>query len=95
MDPRAKTAKRLISQVCEILWSKWDPIGVNGFCNAKDEYDSYAPHIAGLILKGANVKEIASELTRIERDQMGLSCTEEREQHDQAVAKQLVALLNS
>jgi hypothetical protein len=62
----------LIRNVEAILWDEWDPIGVGALGGPDDEYDSYAPRIAGAILQGVSADEIAAILLSIETDLMGL-----------------------
>jgi hypothetical protein len=50
---------------------RWDAIGV-GNLNT-DEYDSYAPKIAAMLLNGANAFKIAEHLFRLETVAMGLA----------------------
>jgi hypothetical protein len=35
-----KEHKKIYNQIDEILWKDWDPIGVNDFEDARDEYSS-------------------------------------------------------
>ncbi|MCF0075480.1 hypothetical protein LZD49_33690, partial [Dyadobacter sp. CY261] len=39
---------------------------------ARDEYQSYLPHIFSLALNGSGITEIANALSAIERERMGL-----------------------
>lgn len=55
-----------------ILWEEWDPIGVNGIEDVRDEYDSYVSHLFSLSINGADQAKIASHLLDIERSSMGL-----------------------
>lgn len=54
-----------------ILLVDWDPIGVLGYAEAMDEYDSYAPGIYDLLSKGATVKELTDHLQQIEMERIG------------------------
>lgn len=55
------------------LWDHWDPIGLNTpeDPGPDDEYNGYAPHILGLLLRGASDEEVATALLVIEVDRMG------------------------
>ncbi|SEL89174.1 hypothetical protein SAMN05421740_112137 [Parapedobacter koreensis] len=64
--------KILYQKIDEILWSDWDPIGVNVYEEARDEYYGYLPQIFGLKIHGANQETIASTLFKIETETMGL-----------------------
>ena len=66
--------KKFLTKVKQILWEKWDPIGVNDGDNEwDDEYDSYAPHISRLALEGKDEERIALSLSSAEKDSMGMS----------------------
>ena len=67
------TYTELQQMVRECLWREWDPIGVNDFSEAKDEYDAYAPTIAAMLLDGADAYKLLAHLKRLETDSMGLS----------------------
>ena len=60
-------------RVDEILWEDWDPIGISGSENARDEYYGYLPGVFRLALDGATDEAIADRLHLIERENMGLS----------------------
>jgi len=64
---------KLYRQTDEILHYMWDPIGVAGMAQARDEYHSYLPQVFQLVLKNKSKEEIAQYLTGIEEDRMGMS----------------------
>jgi hypothetical protein len=71
---------------------QWDPIGVFpdcGSCPARDEYDSYAPHLLSLICSGAADDVLAQELETIRTVRMGLPRSLHR---DKEIAEQLSEL---
>ena len=73
-DPKIKyDSAQLYKAIDEILWREWDPIGINAFIEARDEYGGYIPQIYSLKVKGADVETIARHLFKIETDRMGLS----------------------
>jgi len=57
--------KKLYRQTDEVLHYMWDPIGVKGIAQARDEYHSYLPHVFSLLLKGENTKQITETLLGI------------------------------
>ena len=59
--------------VRESLWLDWDPIGVNDFPEADDEYDSYVGGVCSLLLSGADAHKLRQHLTQIQTVSMGLS----------------------
>jgi hypothetical protein len=69
----------LIAQkIDEILWFDWDPIGVNDYTEARDEYRSYVPEIYDLKISGADREMIAERLYKIEAERIGLNGDRER-----------------
>ncbi len=79
-------ARDVIEQVRAVLLRHWDPIGVVDEPTAQDEYDSYAPGVARLVLANATTETIMRHLIAIEREQMGLPGNE-------TVAREAVDLL--
>jgi hypothetical protein len=65
--------REIESAIRRILMAKWDPIGVSDEPNAADEYDSYIWGIYKLLERGADDKEIADHLLKIETERMGLT----------------------
>jgi hypothetical protein len=63
----------IAERVGEILHYVWDPIGVSGVPQARDEYDSYVPLVAQMLMEGKKEEEIARHLHRVEGETMGLS----------------------
>jgi hypothetical protein len=51
---------------------QWDPIGVAGIPQARDEYDSYVGLVADRLRTGASVEVIAALLESIRCERMGL-----------------------
>ncbi|OQW60952.1 MAG: hypothetical protein A4S17_02270 [Proteobacteria bacterium HN_bin10] len=92
-----KRATELIKKVQSVLWNDWDPIGVRQIEDAEDwptdEYDNYAPKIAGMIWHERSVAEIADYLDWATNEQMGLSgdLVKVRQTHE-LLAKRLLAL---
>ncbi len=74
-DSRARRVRAEVLAVEEIL-RRWDPIGVlPGLGDDEgpmDEYDSYAPHVLGLMQRGAGTLEIGAHLSDLRTRQMGL-----------------------
>lgn len=65
----------LYQRVDEVLHYLWDPIGVSGVPEARDEYDSYVPHVFSLLIHGADAQAITDFLQNTETVTMGLSDT--------------------
>jgi hypothetical protein len=69
--------KELYRQTDETLHYLWDPIGVKGVPQARDEYHSYLPRVFSMLIAGSKDNEIAEYLVKIEEDSMGLSSNKE------------------
>lgn len=73
-----------------LLW--WDPLGVYGEPEARDEYASYVPQLAGLLRSGAREADVAAHLRAIETTEIGTAGQADLagrhivEWHDRAVA---------
>lgn len=66
------TQKKLYELIDEILWTDWDPIGVNDIEDARYEYQGYTPHIFSLKIQDADKTKIAEHLYTIETINMGM-----------------------
>lgn len=67
-----RAAREWVARV-EVFLRIWDPIGVApGEFGPADEYDSYAPAIVSLLLKGAAAKDIEEYLSEVCTVNMGL-----------------------
>jgi hypothetical protein len=80
----------LYRAIDEILWREWDPIGMFGIEEARNEYHGYLPQVYRLALAGDRA-EIADYLFSAATEQMGL--TTQRTQH-LAVADKILAAKN-
>jgi hypothetical protein len=74
LDPRDQ---ELYRRVDEILHYIWDPLGVRGVPQARDEYDSYLPKIFQLVRDETPADIIAQHLTDIVVNRMGLRGTKD------------------
>jgi hypothetical protein len=57
----------------EVLHYVWDPIGVAGTPETRDEYDSYVGPIFSLVNEGAPVADVANALNRFVIESMEFS----------------------
>ena len=78
----------LYSAVDEVLHYIWDPIGVSGVPQARDEYRFYVPHVFNLLHNGASKESICAYLRSIVTERMGVSANPP---HDIEVVSVLVA----
>jgi len=65
--------KELYQRTDEVMHYVWDPIGIAGIPQARDEYDSYLPQVFSMLLERKAEGEIAAYLSKIEDDRMGLT----------------------
>ncbi len=74
----------LYKRIDEILFYKWDPIGISDGDWARDEYQSYLPQVFKLSLENDTPEPIAAYLGIISTENMGLSAAKSL---DMAIAK--------
>lgn len=72
-DETADVYARVHHRVDEIMHYVWDPIGVAGTPQARDEYDSYVPQVIKRLFADAPAEQIAEYLDSVESDSMGLT----------------------
>jgi hypothetical protein len=80
--------RALYQAVDEVLHYIWDPIGVAGVPQARDEYQGYVPHVFGMLREDSDSSTIAKYLSEVSVGAMGLRSAPE---HDLKVAKILIA----
>lgn len=85
MSPKDATLYQAVDEVMHYIW---DPIGVRGVPQARDEYHSYVPQVFGLLMKGENREKIGDYLGQVTSDTMGL--TGKARDHDLMVADILI-----
>lgn len=64
--------------VGEVLHYIWDPIGVSGSVQARDEYDGYVDRVCDLLWQGADAIQISKHLVQLADQDMGLPGTQDR-----------------
>ena len=77
----------LYKRIDEILFYKWDPIGVSDSDWERDEYHSYLPQVFSCALEPNPVESISNYLSVISTENMGLSPMPE---HDLEIANLIV-----
>lgn len=70
--------KALHRAVGEVLHYIWDPIGVAGSVQARDEYDGYIGQVCSLLWQGADARQISEHLVELADRNMGLTDTQAR-----------------
>ena len=58
--------------VGKALLEEWDPIGINSFPEAADEYDAYVGDIVRILVNKANYDDVFKFLWQLETEHMGL-----------------------
>jgi hypothetical protein len=84
--------KELYQAIDEILWKDWDPLCVNEFEEARDEYQSYTLEIIKLKVDNVDREIIAQKLNGIAISSMGLTGNID---HCRTVADQIISLKSS
>jgi len=64
----------------------WDPIGISGAPEARDEYHSYVPPVFSLLINGGSVQDIANFLDTTATEKMGFSDVQGGGEHSQKIA---------
>lgn len=77
----------LYKRIDEILFYKWDPIGVSDSDWARDEYQSYLPKIFAFALESNSPEPIAEFLGVVSNEIMGLSVAPE---HNRKIAELII-----
>lgn len=90
MPNRNTASEDLHANVRHCLLREWDPIGVQQWPEAHDEYDSYVGGVCRLLLSGADADKIRAHLAHHETVNMGLSQTSE---NLDAVARKLLSFV--
>lgn len=70
---------------------EWDPIGVYEDRDRPplgEEYDGYIPGVVGLLIRGADIREIATHLGSLRTANMGLQPNEGADRNTAAVLSQ-------
>ena len=88
--PRVRRARQIQREIADILLKDWDPIGIQEFPEASDEYDSYVGQVYRMIASGAEAVTIAQHLKTIEVSLMGLGASDP--DRTLAVAQKLIAI---
>jgi hypothetical protein len=85
MEDRAKI-KELIDRIDEVLYYKWDPIGVSDEPCSRGEYTSYAHSLLDSVIS-ENKQEIVDKLSKIESEFMGLTTNHSK---NEIIAERLI-----
>ena len=72
-DETSDVYARVHHRVDEILHYVWDPIGIAGTPEARDEYDAYVARAVAMLFEGKATDEIAHYLHSIETEELGFT----------------------
>jgi hypothetical protein len=72
-----ETDEHLANHINDVLFDKWDPIGVNRYA-PRDEYAEYASHIAST-LRAANANDVFIYLRTVRMSRMQLPCNDQKD----------------
>lgn len=64
--------KELYQRIDEVVHYIWDPIGINGAPEARDEYYSYLPEISRIVEDSNDENQIEKYLKKVQTESMGL-----------------------
>lgn len=79
-------------RIDEVLFYKWDPIGISDGDWARDEYQSYLPKVFAYAMESKSPEPIAKYLGVVSTESMGLSPATE---HDMKIAKMILEIKES
>jgi hypothetical protein len=71
MDHKARQARQIYSAINQILFTYWDPIGINDVA-PKDEYEAYVADVYRALVNGKSERGLVGLLTSIENKSIGL-----------------------
>ena len=75
--------------VRRLLMAEWDPIGVQDWPEAVNEYDSYVGVVGRMLHEGATADEIQQYLRGTREEYIGLGPSSEGDVRDREVARRL------
>jgi hypothetical protein len=71
MDGKAQQARRIYSEINDILFTYWDPIGISAVA-PKDEYEAYVADVYRALANDKSERALVRLLTTIENQRIGL-----------------------
>jgi len=81
--------KALYRRVDEIVFYRWDPLGISDSDWPRDEYETYVPRIFGAVIGNDSPEPIAALLGSIQMEFLGLCQSQQR---NLAVAEQMLSI---
>ena len=71
--------KELLRRIDEVLHYRWDPIGVAGVPQARDEYESYVPQVFQLLKETVDGSDVADYLNWLSTEHIGMGSNPSRD----------------
>jgi len=78
LEPYQNELYRRVDEVPSYLW---DPIGVAGIPEARDEYHGYLPHVFSMLANGTEEGAIADYLNEVAGDRMNMTVSDATRVH--------------
>lgn len=75
LGPEEKALHRAVGEVLHYIW---DPIGVAGSVQARNEYDGYIAQVCSLLWQNASALQISEHLVKLADQNMDLPDTQAR-----------------
>jgi hypothetical protein len=91
MHPPSEISQILWNRIRDALLHEWDPIGIQEYPGAHDEYDSYVADVYRMLSLRSTEEDILIYLWSLETEHMGLRGERAR---TEAFAKRLLEIRN-
>lgn len=91
MSEADESARALYMRIRDVLLKEWDPIGIQAFTEAQDEYDEYVPTIRSMLISRKPISDVLEYLLWVESQHMGLAPDKQR---TQVIAERLIKLVD-
>lgn len=87
--------EELYRRIDEVLHYIWDPIGVRGMPEARDEYTSYIPQVFSMLKANSSEEKLTELLELISVDRMGLEANPKRASEVVTMLKEWKGMLDA
>ncbi|MFC4764297.1 hypothetical protein [Dyella koreensis] len=71
--------KELLRRIDEVLHYMWDPIGIAGVPQARDEYESYVSQVFQLLKATVDGKDVAEYLHWLSTEHIGMAANPDQD----------------
>jgi hypothetical protein len=79
--PKRSQALAIQDSIRQVLYKNWDPLGINDYPAAADEYDAYIAPVYRILVGSRSEDELIRVLGRIEEKEMGVSAGSDENLH--------------